>query len=95
MLQLLITFIWFTFSRIAINHPNEFFNVEDNSVDVEPGTEVLIRVQPTELVTDEAVIDVPVERRNCRLASEVPEDMTLFKSYSRSSCNFNCMFEYR
>ena len=84
-----------SFCRIAINHPNEFFNVDDNSVEVEPGMEVLIRVQPTELVTDDAVIDVPVEKRGCRLASEVPEEMTMFKTYSRSACNFNCMFEYR
>ena len=46
-------------------------------MEVEPGTEVLIRVQPTELVTDDAVIDVPVEKRGCRLASEVPEEMTM------------------
>ena len=83
-------------SRVAVNHPNEFFNVDDNSVEVEPGTEVLIRVQPTELVTDEGVTQVPIEKRGCRLASEVPEEMiSLFKTYTRNACNFNCMYEYR
>ena len=92
-LQSLIPF--YILIRIAVNHPNEFFNVDDNSVEVEPGTEVLIRVQPTELITDEGVIDLPIEKRGCRLESEVPEEMTMFKTYTRSACNFNCMYEYR
>ena len=82
--------------RVAINPSGEFFNVNDNSIEVEPGTEVLIRVEPQELVMDDAVIDIPIEKRGCRMASEVPEEMSdMFKTYTRSACNFNCMYKYR
>ena len=51
---------------------------------------------PPELVTDENVgTDVEIENRKCRMASEVPEDMKLFKTYSRNGCIFNCMLYYR
>ena len=63
---------------------------------MEPGTEVLIRVEPQELVMDDAAIDIPLEKRSCRMAKEVPEEMTtMFKTYTRSACNFNCMYLYR
>ena len=64
--------------RIAINPPDEFFNVNDNSIEVEPGTEVLIRVKPQELVMDDAVIDIPLEKRGCRMASEVQDEMNKY-----------------
>ena len=84
------------FCRIAINPPGDFFNVNDNSIEVEPGTEVLVRVEPQELVMDDAAIDIPIDKRGCRMASEVPEEMSdMFKTYTRGACNFNCMFQYR
>ena len=68
----------------------------DSSIKIIGGTDVLIRVEPIEIFTEESVNSVPVEDRKCRLASEVPEDMThLFKNYTRNSCLYNCMYIYR
>ena len=63
---------------------------------IEPGTEVLLRVEPVELSTDEAVgNDLDIESRKCRMANEVPEGIKYFKTYTRNACIYNCMFEYR
>lgn len=68
----------------------------DNNIEVEGGTEVLIRVEPVEVISDEEVgSDVTIEKRKCHIDSEVPSDMKLFKKYSRNACIFNCMYEYR
>ena len=84
------------YCRVAINPPGEFYNVIDNSVVIEPGTEVLLRVEPIELSTDEAVgNDLDIESRKCRMADEVPEDIKYFKTSTRNACIYNCMFEYR
>ena len=57
---------------------------------------MLIRVEPVKLLTDDSVISVPVEDRKCRLANEVPKEMThLFKNYTRNGCLFNSMHVYR
>ena len=80
---------------IAINTPYEFYNVIQNSIDVEKGTEMLIRVKPIQLVSDESIRSVPIEQRKCRFENEVPEDMPLFKIYSRNACLFNCMYQFR
>ena len=81
---------------MAINPPDQFYNVLDNSIEIEAGTEVSIRLELLELVTgDDVGIDVDIEQRKCRMPSEVPEDMKLFKTYSRSGCMYNCMYEYR
>ena len=57
---------------------------------------MLIRVEPVKLLTDDSVSSVAIEDRKCRLANEVPEEMThLFKNYTRNGCLFNCMHAYR
>ena len=82
--------------RLALNHPDEFFNVVGNTITLEGGTEVTIRVIPEEIATDENVgPEVPIEKRNCRLKNEVPDEMKpLFKSYTRNSCMYTCMYTY-
>ena len=69
---------------IAINPLANFFNVNDNSTEVEPGTKVLIRLESQELVMDDAAIDIPIDKSGCGMASEVPEEMSaMFKTYAR------------
>ena len=81
---------------MAINPPDEFYNVVDNSVEIEAGTEVLLRIEPVELITDQTVgSDLDVEERKCRMSTEVPEEMKMFKTYTRNGCIFNCMLDYR
>lgn len=82
-------------NRISINHPEEFYNVIQDNVYVEAGTEMIVRIQPIELVSDEDVVTVPLEKRKCRMKFEVPESMPLFQEYSRKACLFNCMFDFR
>ena len=67
-----------------------------NSITLEGGTEVIIRVLPEELETDEDVgPEVLIESRNCRMKDEVPDEMLpLFKSYSRNACTYTCMYSY-
>ena len=56
----------------------------------------MIRVEPVELISEKAVgLDVELDKRQCRMDSEMPEDMTMFKKYSRNACLFNCMHDYR
>ena len=75
--------------RIAINPLANFFNVNDNSIDVEPGTKVLIGM-------DDAAIDIPIDKSGYELASEVPEEMSaMFKTFTKNAWNFNCMYQYR
>ena len=70
----------------------------DNSIALEGGTEVIIRVFPEEIETDEDVgLEVSIEKRNCRMKHEITDDMSslkLFKSYSRNACLFTCMYQY-
>ena len=84
-----------SYYRISINHPEEFYNVIQDNINVEGGTEMIIRVQPIELVTEEDVVTVPLDKRNCRMKSEVPESMPLFQEYTRKACLFNCMYDFR
>ena len=83
-------------SRLAINHPDDFFNVADNGIVLEGGTEVIIRVMPEEIATDEDVgPEVSIEKRNCRMKNEITDAMRpLFKFYSRNACLFSCMHSY-
>ena len=68
----------------------------DNSIALEGGTEVIIRVIPEEIETDEDVgLEVSIEKRNCRMKHEITDDMSsLFKSYSRNACPYTCMYQY-
>ena len=80
---------------VSINAPDEFYNVLQNSIAVEPGTEMLIRVQPVQLVSEDSIRSEPIEQRKCRFEDEVPKDMPLVKTYSRNACLFNCMYQFR
>ena len=82
--------------RIAINHPDEFFNVVDNAIVLEGGTEVNIRIIPEEIATDDNVgSEVSIKKRNCRMKNEVTDEMLpLFKSYSQNACLYSCMYNY-
>ena len=83
-------------TRISFNRPEEYFNVIGDAISLEGGTEVVINVIPEEIVTDEEVgPQVSIDKRNCRMKDEVPQNMRpLFRSYSRSACLFNCMYQY-
>ena len=67
-----------------------------NSITLEGGTEVIIRVLPEEHVTDEDVgPEVSIESRNCRMKDEVPDEMLpLLKLYSQNACTYTCMYSY-
>ena len=84
------------FFRIALNEPEEYFNVIEDAIPLEGGSEVTIKVIPEEIVTPEDVGPaVSIEKRNCRMKDEVPEKMkNMFRSYSRSACLFHCMYLY-
>ena len=74
---------------------DSFFNVIDNSIKLEAGTEVEIRITPIEFHTSKSIKSIAIEQRNCRMPDEVPEEMNLFKKYTKDACFYNCMYEYR
>ena len=56
---------------------------------------MVIRVEPIQLESDDSIRSVSIEKRKCRFEDEVPEDMPMFKIYSRNACLFNCMYQFR
>ena len=55
----------------------------------------VLTIKPVRVVSDENVkTSVEPLSRNCRFNDEIPENMTLFKSYSMVGCRFECMARY-
>ena len=81
--------------RLAINSPDEFFDIGQEYIHIQPGTINVIRVKPSQLVSSDDVKSVNIAARKCRFEDEIPENMTMFQSYSRKACLYDCMFQYR
>ena len=79
---------------LSINPANGFFDMMSNPTLIMRGYKTIITVKPISVVSDTNIKDLPVSSRKCRFEHEIPENMTFFKSYSVSSCNFDCMLKY-
>ena len=84
-----------TFFRIGINPPGMFFDMLSASK-LYPGYHEIFSIRPTQVDVDENLrYDLTPTERNCRFHDEMPNNMTLFKNYSRAACQFECMLSIR
>ena len=61
---------------------------------VNAGRHTTFSIRPLEVVTDTTIGLTPLQR-NCRFHDEIPDNMTLFNSYSMAACKFECMLTIR
>ena len=88
-------YITYVHCRLGITSPDEFFDIGQEYIHIQPGTINVIRVKPSQLVSTDDIKSVSIAARNCRFEDEIPENMTMFQSYLRKACLFDCMFQYR
>ena len=67
----------------------DFFTIP---IELEKNNEYFIKVTPYGTKSSEAINDLPLEKRNCKLDSEVSED-SVFKVYSEKNCRYECHVE--
>ena len=87
-------YITYVHCRLGITSPDEFFDIGQEYIHIQPGTINVIRVKPSQLVSTDDIKSVSIAARNCRFEDEIPENMTMFQSYLRKACLFDCMFQY-
>ena len=75
----------------------EFFDIDmAYDAEVQSGYKTIIKVYPSVMKMDpELKTKIQIEKRNCRFSDEIPENMTMFTTYSASACKFDCMMRYR
>ena len=83
-----------SFFSISISGPDQYYNFNLNNVQINRGSKVLIKVKPVGLKSNEDLRGLSLTERKCRFGDEVPDEMILFKNYSRQSCMFDCMFRF-
>ena len=59
-------------SRLAINDWDSYNNVRSNHIDIEPGQEVTLKVEPVLHTTTDRFRALPIEERKCRYMHENP-----------------------
>ena len=64
-------------------------------IPIERGAETVIKAKPIQTKSDDDIKSVDVDRRPCRFDDEVPDDMVLFKKYTKQACLFECLYKYR
>ena len=81
----------FFFLRIGINAPKNFFDM-NYMTEVVPGFTNYVTIKPTKIISSNDLKGhlSPLER-SCRFSDEIPNNMTLFKGYSKAACQFECM----
>ena len=55
---------------VALNEWTDYFNVRINQLDLRAGTEVIIRVRPTQHSTSKDFRDLSLKERKCKLKHE-------------------------
>ena len=77
--------------RIGVNEPKNFFDMS-YMTELVPGYQNFFTVKATKTIASSDIKDTltPLER-SCRFPDEMPMNMTLFNSYSKAACKFECM----
>ena len=92
---MILFYLYIDFFRVGINPPGMFFDMLSASK-VYPGYHKIFSVRPTQVDVDKPLRhDLTVKERHCRFHDEMPNNMTLFKNYSRAACQFECMLSIR
>ena len=81
--------------RLGINSPQAFFDMTE-ARKVNAGRHTTFSIKPLKVGTDANTKSglTPLQR-NCRFHDEIPENMTLFNSYSMAACKFECILTIR
>ena len=81
--------------RLGINSPQAFFDMTE-ARKVNAGRHTTFSIKPLKVGTDANTRSglTPLQR-NCRFHDEIPENMTLFNSYSMAACTFECILTIR
>ncbi len=77
--------------QMSLQHPNDFPLPLLEGIQIKAGYKTSLVVSPQLIRSDEAIMDVPVEKRGCKFFSE-GHDLELFKDYGFRSCRFECMY---
>ena len=81
--------------RIGINEPNNFFDMS-YMTELMPGHTNYFTIKPIATIADDGMKDkLSPHQRNCRFSDEMPQNMTLFKNYSKAACMFECLIMIR
>ena len=91
---LILQFI-ISYCRISLNAPDTFFYMNSPSAITRSGYKTIITLKPTGFETLLTEDELSIDKRKCRFSHEVPENMTLFKRYTKNGCHFECIAEYR
>ena len=55
---------------VAVNEWTDYYNVRINQLDLRSGTEVILKVRPTQHTTSESFKALSLEERKCRFTHE-------------------------
>ncbi|XP_060661442.1 pickpocket protein 28 [Drosophila nasuta] len=75
--------------KIALHSPNESPNVRETGMLLSPGLETKLRIEPTKLMTEEALRKVHRKYRHCLFRSE--GNLSYFAHYTQRNCEMECM----
>lgn len=78
---------------IGINNADDAFNMRAEVVKAEIGKLTEILVTPTQYLASSNIRPLDLEIRQCRFRDEVQENMTIFKYYTQSACQFECLLK--
>jgi len=80
--------------NFMLSFTNEFdpFDVTHDSFEIVPGYQHTFRIIPSQLMTTPAFDKLSVNDRGCRLKNE-NNNSSLFKSYSKTNCEFECIMK--
>ena len=73
---------------VGISSANQYFEVNAIAKSVRPGHIKIFDVSPVEVSATEALMDIPLSQRKCKLPHE--SESQLFQKYSQTSCEFEC-----
>ena len=73
-----------------ISSKRGYFDALSVSNEVKPGYETIFDVQPIEVEGTENLRAMPEDERNCKFSDESTSKDSMFKTYSQSSCEFEC-----
>ena len=76
--------------KIEISSRKGYFDALSVAKQIKPGYELTLDVQPIEVYGTQSLHEVEEEARKCKFSYEVTNESSMFKTYSQSSCAFEC-----
>ncbi len=75
--------------QMAIHAPGEIPNILFDGMVIKPGLSYEISVSPTLTITDKSALNLAASQRKC-FSKHENQDLSVFKTYSQTSCIFEC-----